>query len=215
MIRVTSVNTGVVETITVSGRSFGTGINKKPSSGSVAVGELGLEDDVVCDSRVHGGPDQAVYLYRQEDYDWWSVRLEQDISAGKFGENLTVEGLKTPALMVGDILRFPDLELQVTAPRIPCSTLATTMGDKKFAKAFMKAGRPGLYFRVLKSGRVSVDDEIELVPYTDDSISTVEFFHEYHSKLSNDRIKQYLELPIDIRSRTDFEERLNKGSKRV
>jgi MOSC domain-containing protein YiiM len=212
MIKVTSVNTGVIETITVSGRNFETGINKKPSAGSVAVGELGLEDDAVCDVRFHGGPDQAVYLYRQEDYDWWSGELGRNISAGRFGENLTVEGLQTPALMVGDLLRFPDLELQVTAPRIPCSTLATTMGDKKFARTFMKAGRPGIYFRVLRTGSISVDDEIELVPYTGESISTVEFFHEYHNKISDERIKQYLELPIDIRSRTDLEERLSRGS---
>ena len=211
MIRVTSVNTGTAEAITVAGRSFETGINKKPLAGSIRVGRLGLEKDVVCDNRFHGGPDQAVYLYRQEDYDWWSGELGRDIGAGKFGENLTVEGLQEPGLMVGDVLRFPNLELQVTAPRIPCSTFATIMGDNKFAKAFMKAGRPGIYFRVLKTGTVAVNDEIELVPFRAQSISTVEFFHEYHSKLSSVRIQQYLDLPIDIRSRTDLEERLVKG----
>jgi len=86
------------------------------------------------------------------------------------------------------------------------------MGDPKFAKAFMKAGRPGIYCRVLKTGAVSVDDELELIPFRGESISTVEFFFDFHSKLSNDRIEQYLALPIDIRSRTDLEERLGKGS---
>jgi MOSC domain-containing protein YiiM len=212
MIKVVSVNTGKVEAITVAGKTFETGINKKPVQSSVVVSELGLENDAVCDSRYHGGPDQAVYLYRQEDYNWWASELDRVVSAGKFGENLTVEGLDDPGLMVGDILRFPDLELQVTAPRIPCSTFATTMGDPKFAKAFMKAGRPGIYFRVLKTGTVSADDEAELVRYEGESISTVEFFFDFHSKLSSDRIRQYLMLPIDIRSRTDLEERLEKVS---
>lgn len=212
MIKVVSVNTGKVETITVAGRTFETGINKKPVPASVTVGDLGLMNDAICDSRFHGGPDQAVYLYRQEDYDWWAGELGHVIGAGKFGENLTVEGLQGPGLMVGDVLRFPDLELQVTAPRIPCSTFATTMGDPKFAKAFMQAARPGIYLRVIRTGSVSVNDEIELIRYENESISTVEFFNEYHSKLSSERIKQYLELPIDIRSRTDLEERLAKGS---
>jgi MOSC domain-containing protein YiiM len=211
-IKVISVNCSTAESITVAGRSFVTGINKQPKRGGVAVGTLGLEGDAVIDSRFHGGPDQAVYLYRQEDYDWW-IAEGLDVCAGKYGENLTVTGLPGPGLMVGDILLFPDLELQVTAPRIPCSTLATIMGDPGFAKVFMQAARPGIYFRVLRPGSVSIGDEIELIPTTSKSISTIDFFHEFHSKLSDDRIRAYLELPIDIRSRTDLEARLSKGNR--
>ena len=211
MIKVTSVNIGQRETIIDGDRRYETGINKKPLTVSVAVGESGLQGDAVCDTRHHGGPDQAVYLYRNEDYDWWSSELGREIGPGTFGENLTVEGLIDPALMVGDRLRFPDLELEVTAPRIPCSTLATTMGDSKFARAYMRPGRPGIYFRVIRTGTVASGDEIELISNKNKSISTVTFFHDFHRKLNNEEIKQYLELPIDIRSRTDLEERLKKN----
>lgn len=210
MIRVTSVNIGRRQTIKDGNRSYETGINKKPAAGSIVVIESGLEDDAVCDTRHHGGADQAVYLYRHEDYLWWSNELGREIGAGTFGENLTVEGLKEPALMIGDRLHFPNLELEVTAPRIPCSTLATTMGDTKFVKAYLQAGRPGIYFRVVKAGTVKSGDEIELIPTNEKSISTVTFFHDFHRKLNREEIERYLDLPIDIRSRTDLEERLKK-----
>ncbi len=211
MIKVTSVNIGQRETINDGDRSYETGINKKPVTVPVLVAKSGLQDDAVCDTRHHGGPDQAVYLYRKEDYAWWSNELGREVGAGTFGENLTVEGLSDPALMVGDRLRFPDLELEVTAPRIPCSTLATVMGDSRFARAYMQAGRPGIYFRVIKTGSVTRGDEAELIPTGEDSISTVMFFHDFHRKLSREEIGRYLKLPIDIRSRTDLEKRLEKS----
>ena len=210
MIRVTSVNIGKEETLKGPNRIFVTGINKKPIAEAIAVEELGVQNDAVCDAKYHGGPDQAVYLYRQEDYAWWSNELGRDIGAGTFGDNLTVEGLDGPALMVGDRLRFPDLELEVTAPRIPCSTLAAKMGDPKFVRAFVQAERPGIYFRVIQTGTVTAGDEVELVPYGQDSISTVTFFRDIQRKLTGDEIQRYLELPIDIRSRTELENQLEK-----
>ncbi len=209
MIVVTSVNTGVKERLEDANRQYETGINKKPQDSPVRVGTTGLEKDVIVDGRYHGGPDQAVYLYRQEDYDWWSTELGETVRPGTFGENLTVAGLDGPALMVGDILVFPEVELQVTAPRIPCSTLAARMVSAGFVKQFMQAGRPGIYFRVLRTGLIRAGDEARLVAYEGRSISTVTFFHEYHSRLTRERIEEYLRLPIDIRSRTDLEKRLS------
>ncbi len=208
MIRVTSVNIGKEETLKGPNRIFVTGINKKPIAEAIAVEELGVQNDAVCDAKYHGGPDQAVYLYRQEDYAWWSNELGRDIGGGTFGDNLTVEGLDGPALMVGDRLRFPDLELEVTAPRIPCGTLAAKMGDPKFVRAFVQAERPGIYFRVIQTGTVTAGDEVELVPYGQDSISTVTFFRDIQRKLTEDEIQRYLELPIYILSRTELEKQL-------
>ena len=210
MITVTSVNIAKEESLESPDRTFITGINKKPVDG-ITVEELGVRNDAVCDVRHHGGPDQAVYLYRQEDYAWWSEELGHVIEPGTFGENLTVSGLESPALMVGDRLKFPDLELEVTAPRIPCSTLAAKMGNPKFLNAYIQAERPGIYFRVIKTGTVSTGDEVELIAYYKNSISTVTFFRDIQRKLTADEIRQYLEIPIDIRSRTDLEHRLNKA----
>jgi len=208
--KVAAVNIGRPRPLEVGGRQSQTGIFKEPVEGAVEVNELGLAGDAVIDGRHHGGPDQAVYLYRLEDYEFWGRQLRKEIAPGTFGDNLTVSGLSSPALMVGDVLRFPDLELQVTAPRIPCNTLAARMGDKKFPKAFVKAARPGIYFRVLKSGTIRAGQTVELIPFAEDSISTVRFFNDFQRTLTSDEMQRYLQLPIDIRSRTYLEGELNK-----
>ncbi len=212
MITVLSVNLAAKTDAMIVGKdTVATGINKRPVADAVNVGELGLEGDTICNTRHHGGPDQAVYLYRKEDYEYWSHKLGRDVPYTTFGENLTIDGLSSPGLMVGDRLRFPDLELEVTAPRIPCATLAAKMGDKLFAKQFVKAGRSGFYCRVLRQGTVAAGQQAELLPYEHDSISTVTFFNDFHRKLSVDTMKRYLDLPIDARSRVYLQGEVDKA----
>ncbi len=119
------------------------GIDKRPVQGEVQVGPEGLQGDVQVNKKHHGGPDQALYAYHLEDYEWWSTELGQDLSPGLFGENLTCKGL--PEIMVGDRYRIGQVLMEVTAPRIPCNTLATRMGDPTFVKTFTQARRPGFY----------------------------------------------------------------------
>jgi MOSC domain-containing protein YiiM len=207
-----SVNVGKKSELPrIGGGKVTTGINKVPMSTAVTVGDLGLADDAVCNTKFHGGPDQAVYLYRQEDYDYWSAALGRDVATGSFGENLTVAELPDPYLCVGDEIELPNVRLQVTAPRIPCSTLAAKMGDKLFPKKFIKAQLPGIYCRVLEQGRVQVGDAFTIAPYEGDRITTVEFFSDWLGKMSHEQLKRYLNVPIDIRSRRVMEEKIRAG----
>ncbi|TVS12404.1 MAG: MOSC domain-containing protein [Gammaproteobacteria bacterium] len=208
--KVVSINRGRKRRL--EGRSFrgSTGIFKEPVAEPVVVGELGLEADAVCNTRHHGGPDQAVYLYREEDYGWWSDQLGRQLAPGTFGDNLTVRGLPDPGLVIGSRLRLPDLLLEVTAPRIPCNTLAQRMNDPSFAKAFMRAERPGVYLRVIEAGSVRAGDGIELERYAGDQLTTVDLFRDSHRKLEAEMIRRYLAVPIDIRTRSKFEAELNR-----
>ena len=69
--KVVSVNVGTPVRL---GRSR-TGIYKTPVPGPVEITALGVEADTVCDRRHHGGLDQALYVYRIEDYEWWTEEL--------------------------------------------------------------------------------------------------------------------------------------------
>ncbi|MBV1878615.1 MAG: MOSC domain-containing protein [Pseudomonadales bacterium] len=213
MIKISSVNVGVERSLQVGKRQITTGIRKIALDTQVYVGELGLQADVICDARFHGGADQAVYIYREEDYLWWSEQYGQSFTAGLFGENLTLAGIPTASLMVGDRIQFDSVQLEITAPRIPCSTLAANMavekkGDAGFLKAFIQAARPGFYCRVINEGSIMVGEAGELVPTLAKSISTVEFFRDLQQSIKMEKIRQYLRLPIDIRSRQAFEKRL-------
>jgi MOSC domain-containing protein YiiM len=196
----------------VNGRKRETGIFKERSEGPIALHELGLLGDAICNKKYHGGPDQAIYLYSVEDYSWWSEALGQDIPAGTFGENFTISQQDLCEICVGDILLSDSVTLQVSAPRIPCSTLAARMGDKKFAKKFMKAARSGAYCRVLAAGFVEAWDEFSYRPYEGDRIPLQTFFKDAHSKLSADQLRRYLAAPIDERTRRDFSKKMSTTS---
>jgi len=115
-----SVNIGAARAMSEAKVNGKTGIYKEPCESPVYVGALGLTGDAVCDTKNHGGPDQAVYLYGTPDYAWWAAELGAELEPGTFGENLTIAGLESAAAWVGDRLRIGDVLLEVTAPRIPC-----------------------------------------------------------------------------------------------
>jgi|AntRauTorcE11898_2_1112593.scaffolds.fasta_scaffold24314_2 MOSC domain-containing protein YiiM len=204
---VTSINLG--RPVELHGRSYSgtTGIFKDPVE-SARVDVEGLAGDAICDTRHHGGPDQALYLYRLEDQDFWSAELGRPIAPGTFGDNLTVRGLPEPGLPIGARLHFPDLVLEVTAPRIPCNTLAERMGDPGFARAFIRAERPGIYLRVIETGRVRLGDRFRLECPDPDAGTTVDLYRDSFRKLNEAEMRRWLELPIDQRTRQGFETRL-------
>ena len=188
-----------------------TGIFKFPTEASVKVAKLGLEGDVIISKKHHGGPDQAIYVYGAADYDWWAKELEREISPGTFGDNLTISELESAQFNIGDYIHIGDLILQVTAPRIPCSTFAARMEDPQWVKKFRHAERPGMYCRVIREGFVKTGDPVTIEKYSGETISVLQMFRDYYDKnKSEETIRHHLNAPIAIRARRDMEEDLQK-----
>jgi len=145
-----SVNIGHLQPLE-PGATKRTGIHKHPVGGAVLCDTLGLVGDAIGSPKHHGGPDQAVYLYSASDYAWWSRELGRELPPGIFGENITIDAW-WEAPRVGDRVSFGDVTLELTAPRIPCATLAGRMGDPQFVKRFAAANRGGAYARVIATG---------------------------------------------------------------
>ncbi len=152
-VRLLSVNVGALERL-AAGSHTRTGIGKHPVGGLVLCDAMGLVGDAIGNRTHHGGADQAVYLYSHADYAWWSEQLGRECPPGLFGENLTIDRW-WEAPRVGDRLHVGDVVLELTAPRIPCSTLATRLGRGEFVRHFRQAARPGAYARVVHSGAVA------------------------------------------------------------
>lgn len=208
--RVISVNLAQRERLTGPDFDRHTGIFKRPVDHPVIVGPLGLMDDAVVDTRHHGGPDQAVYLYRCEDYDWWARQLGNPLEPGAFGENLTLEGFPTPAPVIGSRLVFDELVLEITAPRIPCRTLATRMGDPRFLKRFVKAERSGFYCRVITPGRIAAGAAFTVAESSHPGalVTTNDLLRASHRRLRAAELERFLSAPIDARTRAAFERQL-------
>ncbi|GAA0963619.1 MOSC domain-containing protein [Kribbella koreensis] len=174
--RVLTVN--VVEELIPGPKETGfTAIDKRPQSRRVPVGELGLEGDRVCDIDSHGGPDQALYAYAEEDALWWSEQLGREIPTGLFGENLRTEGLDISNALIGEVWRIGDeVEVMVRAPRVPCITFQHRMQLKGWVKRFHHAGRPGAYLKVLRTGTIGAGDGITVLSRPDHEVTVAVMF---------------------------------------
>lgn len=207
--RLVSVNRGRAEPIANAKASGMTGIYKRPLPGPVALSADGLPGDAICDTENHGGVDQAIYVYGMPDYAWWAARLGRQLEPGTFGENLTISELESARLSVGDRLHIGTVTLEVTAPRIPCVTLARRMDDPAFLKAFRAAERPGVYCRVIRAGTLQAGDAARLEPYAGEPIGVIELFRDFFSpRRDAATLRRHLAAPIDIRSRREKEQQL-------
>ncbi len=207
--QVVSVNVGKVQPILHGKPSGKTGIYKMPSTEPVLVTPLGLEGDAIVDTANHGGLDQAVYVFTQPDYTWWSEHIGRPLAPGTFGENLTISDLESATLRIGDRLRVGAILLEITSPRIPCVTIAARMEDPQFVKKFRYAEKPGVYCRVIETGHVAAHDPVELLPFEGPAVTVLELFRAFYKKrLTEDELRRFLAVPIHYKERAQYEEML-------
>lgn len=206
--RLESINVGRVERVGHGNKSHDTGICKVPVDGGVRVTTLGIPGDAIVSTKHHGGPDQAVYAYSADDYDWWRAEGGRDYFPGLFGENLTIRDLPTD-MNIGDRLLIGELVLEATSPRIPCNTFAMRMQDSGFGAKFRDAERPGIYFRVLNEGEVAAGDAVTLVECVGQGVSILELFrYKYARKHDPVELQRLLGAPLAERLRADIETKL-------
>lgn len=210
--QVLSINVAEKRRITAGNKELETGIFKIPHSGPAFISTLGVAGDTIVDTTVHGGTDQAVYLYSQADYQWWSESLGRALEPGTFGENLTLSAFPEQPLKVGDRLTINGgVLLEITAPRVPCLKLATKMGDPTFAKTFVAAVRPGAYARVLSEGQVDAGDPVDWEQTTADYAGVNDIFVEWHKKdWSEALFRKALASPISNIARRIIEQRYTR-----
>lgn len=115
---------------------------------------FGLEHDA------HGGNwHRQISLLSQDSIDAFNAR-GANVSAGAFGENLTVSNLDLKTLPVGMRLKIgKDAVLEITQIGKTCHTsceIAQRMGE-----CIMP--REGVFARVLHGGEVAVDDEVQVI----------------------------------------------------
>jgi MOSC domain-containing protein YiiM len=161
---VKSVNIGEKKVLNYKGKIVETGIFKYPAEGAIFLGEKDVENDAVIDRRYHGGIEKAVYGYSENHYEYWKnlyPNLAWDY--GMFGENLTISNLEETEIYVGNTYQLGDVILEVTKPREPCFKLGLRFGTQAVLKQFWNSSKSGIYFKVLKTGKVAVGDALVLI----------------------------------------------------
>ena len=199
--RITSVN--VVHALVPDRRGDldRTAIDKRPVEGRIAVApasgpaEVGLAGDQIYDRKHHGGPDQAVYAYADEDRAWWARELGRDLTPGSFGQNLDTSGLEVTGAVIGERWRVGDdgLVLEVTCPRIPCKTFHGWMDEPHWVKRFTAHGAPGAYLRVVEPGTVGAGDAVTVARRPDHGVTIGDTF--VIRRAPADALVRMLEMP--------------------
>ncbi len=150
-----------------------------PAAGRVEIGPLGFapgpdvppaEDPTIAPA--DHALAYAVYAYPTAHHPFWStVRAqarvtprEQPVPAASFDEHLALHGLQESQLWIGDLLRFPDCTLAVSAPRLPDARFDTTLGFPHAAKMVAQSRWCGFWLAVRVPGTIAAGDTFEVVP---------------------------------------------------
>ena len=181
-----SVNVSQPKEVSYNGQRIKTGIFKEPVSGRTMMRRLNLDGDGQGDPTVHGGIHKAVYAYPIEHYDYWKRELgRDDLTYGKFGENLTVEGMLEDTVHIGDVFRIGEAVVEVSQPRVPCFKLGIKMRLPQIVKPFLQSKRVGFYVRVLEEGEVGAGDAIERTKVGEGQMTVKEIVHLRHFDTTN------------------------------
>ncbi|SCL70016.1 MOSC domain-containing protein [Micromonospora chersina] len=192
--RLAAVNLGVVTEAEWAGDPSGrSGIDKRPVDGRVDIRFAGVAGDFIGERAHHGGPDQAVYAYAEEDAGWWAGELGRALRPGAFGENLTTWAVDVTGAVIGERWAVGSALLEVTKPRTPCTTFAGFWGMPDLIKRFTVRGAPGAYLRVLREGEVGAGDPVEVVDRPAHGVTIGEVFRA--TTLEPDLLPRLLDVP--------------------
>ena len=175
-------------------------IGKYPVQGPVAIRDIGLEGDMVADTKHHGGPDMAVHQYPLDHYGWWNDRLgghELLTAAPAFGENIVAQGITEQDVHIGDRFRLGSALLEISQPRQPCWKIEHRFQRKGMVKAIIQNHTCGWYYRVIEEGAAEAGDELERIEtgHTDWSVARLfaKLYDPKH-KANLDELREIAEL---------------------
>jgi MOSC domain-containing protein YiiM len=162
--RLISLNVGLLRDVNWRGETVHTAIWKEPAPGRRVARRLNIDGDGQGDLAGHGCEDRAVIVYQMDSYRHWERQLgRKNLTYGRFGENLTVEGLSDDDACFGDSYRIGSALFEVTQPRVTCYRVGIQMDQPQMESPLVSHRRPGFYFRVLEEGDVGTGDEISKV----------------------------------------------------
>ena len=133
-------------------------IAKIQVDGELMLTELGLEGDEQAEKVVHGGPDRALCHYPREHYLYWAREFPEQADlfvAPAFGENLSTDGLTESNVYIGDIFRWGEALIQVSAPLELVSRVSDVTVQEAAAIAWHMPFDDEQYHRLLSAAGLS------------------------------------------------------------
>ena len=141
------------------------------------------DEDQQSNKKLHGGPEKVLHQFSPLHY----FTLRKHFPDGKFepgsiGENISVDGMDDATVYIGDVWKFGEVVLQVSAPRAPCSKISQRFNIKNLDRFVGERGITGWYYRVLETGVINVGDSVTLVSREDDTVNVQTLMRCAHTK---------------------------------
>lgn len=140
------------------GRVMAVCISEKRGTQKINVSEAVLIENFGIENDAHAGDwHRQVSLLCYDRVEEFRDR-GADVSDGAFGENILVEGIDFKTLPVGTVFRCGDAVLELTQVGKQCHS---------HCEIYHKVGdcimpREGVFTKVIRGGRISVGDELEI-----------------------------------------------------
>jgi len=141
------------------------------------------EEDEQANKRLHGGPEKVLHQFNPTNYLTLRKHFpEGDFSSGSIGENISVDGMDDATVYIGDVWKFGDVELQVSAPRAPCNKISQRFDIPNLDRFVGERGITGWYYRVIKTGKINVGDPVTLLHREDNTVNVHTLMQCAHTK---------------------------------
>lgn len=174
--RVLSTNTGKPKTYELNGQTVSSSMRRDPTLDGISVLFDRVDGDLFAVPKNHGIREAVVYAYSAATFPELSKLYTQDVTAGNVGENLTFDELIESDFIIGDEYEVGEVRLRVSAPRYPCNRLNFCFQRENAMSLFADFRRPGVYFEVLREGRVQVGDQLRLVKSLGGDMSILQMY---------------------------------------
>lgn len=162
--KILSLNIGGPAEMKWGEKSLFSSMLKHPVPGPLVVRVDGIEGNSFSNPAAHGHADSILYIYGMKSAREFASALGlKDYIPGSTGETITVDDLDEKLISVGDKFEIGEVLAQATIPRIPCHKVNYRMQNENGQKAMQECGRSGVYFRILREGRIFAHDVVRLV----------------------------------------------------
>ena len=139
------------------------GVPKLPVD-ALSVTITGCLGDKQNDLKHHGGPDKAVCILQNCIIENLQSK-GHPIIPGSTGENLLLDGCEVGEIYPGSIIKFEQLEIEITQDAPPCKTISNSFTDGNF-NLISHRKYPHFtrwYGKVIKEGKLILDEEFEII----------------------------------------------------
>lgn len=174
-VKVQQVSVGKINTTF----GFESALDKQQAIERLFLSETGLQGDECGDPKHHGGTERALHQYPAEHYAYWQTQYpERDWQAPGMGENISTLGMMEDSVHIGDRYQWGEAIIEVSQPRSPCYKLNIRWNAEGMSDQMQQLSYCGWLYRVIKTGHVSVEDNLVLLA-RDDTALTVKQVADY------------------------------------